>query len=134
MHFKANVYAPQGMLPLELERSGGVWIRSDWDKYPEALRFLREHATGGYTYCALDCPDVYFYSGLRNPTPILFDQFDDARGRNERILSALERHSVTAIVLQRSLFLGDVQGDLALQLKRRYPNAQQFGTMQVRWR
>lgn len=135
LHFKDNVYAPEGMLPLELERSGGVWIRSDWrDKYLKALGLLREHASGGYTYCALDCPDVYFFSGLRNPTPILFDQFDDARGRNERILSALERHSVTAIVLQRSLFQREVQDDLAEQLKRRYPKAQQFGTMQVRWR
>ncbi|MBZ5628338.1 MAG: glycosyltransferase family 39 protein [Acidobacteriia bacterium] len=135
LRFKAYVYAPESMLPLVLERSGGMWFRHEGrDEYPKALGFLREHATGGYTYCALDCPDVYFYSGLRNPTPILFDQFDDAHGRTERILSALERHSVTAIVFQRSLFLGEVQGDLAEQLRRRYPKARQFGTMQVRWR
>lgn len=135
INFKPDLFGPDYMVPLELQRAGGLKIPVlAHNEFQPAIEFLQAHALGGYTYCALDCPDVYFYSGLRNPTPILYDDFDDPRGRNDRIMAALERHSVTAVFLEPSLFLGTVPRDLADELARRYPNARQFGKIQVRWR
>jgi hypothetical protein len=96
---------------------------------------LRRHAKGGYTWASPDCPEIYFLSGLRNPTRTLFDFFDDPTQRTERILAALERHGVTAIVLNRApQFSANIPDDLVEELERRYPLGANAGKFQIRWR
>lgn len=135
-HFK---YYPQANVPLTLEHTGGILVPdADTPQYEAAISLLKARSAGEYTYCALDCPDVYFYSGLRNPTPILYDEFDQPSGRNERILAALKEHSVTAILLKPSWFIGTVHGELAQELAKRYPHKQvfraRFDPIVVRWK
>lgn len=102
--------------------------------YRDAVVVLKRHARGGYTWAASDCPEIYFLSGLRNPTRVLFDFFDDEAGRTARILSALDAKGVTAIALNGTpQFSPWFSNDLIAELERRYPHAENLGKFQVRW-
>ncbi|NUP70770.1 MAG: hypothetical protein HOQ16_06110 [Gemmatimonadaceae bacterium] len=103
--------------------------------YHVAVTMLQQHARGGYTWASPDCPEIYFLSGLRNPTRSLFDFFDDPTGRTPRILAALTRHDVTAVVLNRfPQFSPHVADDLVTAIEEQYPYGADVGKFQVRWR
>jgi hypothetical protein len=102
--------------------------------YQDLVSVLRQHARGGYTWASPDSPEIYFLSGLRNPTRTLFDFFDDETDRTARILSALARHGVTAIVLNSEPpFSEPIPEDLVNAVKARYPFSADIGVYQVRW-
>jgi trans-aconitate methyltransferase len=80
-------------------------------------------------------PEVYFLSGLKNPTRSLFDFFDDTTDRTARILGALDSHGVTAVVLNHyPAFSPKPSHDLVQAIEQRYPYAINVGPYQVRWR
>jgi len=78
---------------------------------------------------------VYFLTGTRNPTPTLFDFFDDPVGREARVLRAIEEHDVRVVVINGSPhFSGPVPRILAESLAARYPRSAVAGRYIVRWR
>jgi hypothetical protein len=102
--------------------------------YNYAVSLLIEHARGGYTWASPDCPEIYFLSGLRNPTRTLFEFFDERAGHTERVLRALEAHGVTAIVLNATPgFSPGISEELADALEQRYPEGERVGNFLVRW-
>jgi hypothetical protein len=115
---------------------GGLKVPADQaEMYHVAVRVLQQHARGGYTWASPDCPEIYFLSGLRNPTRSLFDFFDDEQGRTARILAALERTGVTAVALNSApQFTAGIPGDLVAALEARYPFGANVGKFQIRWR
>jgi hypothetical protein len=116
---------PRGHLDVPVE---------DANMYRAAVGVLQQHARGGYTWASPDCPEVYFLSGLRNPTRSLFDFFDEGTGRTERILSALDQHGVTAIALNSApSFSGGISAELAKALVDRYPFGTNVGKFEIRW-
>ena len=125
-------YAPTASLGLS---RGGLHVpEGEARMYRDAVVVLKRHARGGYTWAASDCPEIYFLSGLRNPTRVLFDFFDDEAGRTARILSALEKKGVTAIALNGTpQFSPWFSSELIAELERRYPNGENLGKFQVRW-
>jgi len=119
---------------LALPRGGLDVPAREAEMYRVAVKVLQQHARGGYTWASPDCPEVYFLSGLGNPTRSLFDFFDDNTGRTARILSALERHGVTAIALNRAPeFTAGIPEDLVNALEQRYPFGANIGKFQIRW-
>ncbi len=107
----------------------------DKDQYGQLVRLLKQHSSGDFVYGTPDCPEVYFLSGLQNPTRTLFDFFDDPTNRATRILRTLEEHGVTAIALnRRPQFSGPVAPELQAALDARYPDSVQVGFFVVRWR
>ena len=119
---------------LDLPRGGLDVPAGEAEMYKVAVNLLEQHARGEYTWASPDCPEIYFLSGLRNPTRSVFDFFDDERGRTARILATLERHHVTAIVLNgRPAFSARISEDLFAELERRYPFGANVGKFQIRW-
>jgi hypothetical protein len=126
--------APLPVQPLALPR-GGIDVPNYMaPAYRAVVGVLRRHARGGYTWASPDCPEIYFLSGLRNPTRSIFEFFDDQHERTKRVLGALDRHGVTAVVLHREvIFSQPFTPDLIAGLEQRYPYAADFGPFQVRW-
>lgn len=119
---------------LDVPRGGLDVPAGDAEMYKAAVGILREHARGDYTWASPDCPEIYFLSGLRNPTRSLFDFFDDERDRTARILATLDQHRVTAITLNsRPAFSARISADLLAELVRRYPFGANVGKFQIRW-
>ncbi len=133
----ARYYAPDEQpKPLTLARAGGLRVDPRLASvYEHLIPIVREHSGGGFMYAAPDCPEVYFLSGLRNPTPILFDFFDEPAGRTARILSALETHHVKVVaILTQPPFSGPLEPDLKAALTERFPDSTLLGRFEVRWR
>jgi hypothetical protein len=123
------------MATLALER-GGIEIPQVHETAYEALvPALRARARGGYTWASPDVPEIYFLSGLRNPTRSLFEFFDDSSYGDAQVLRALDAHGVTAIVLNSQPgFSKEISQRMYLQLAARYPHGQSFGPFLMLWR
>ena len=94
----------------------------------------------GVQTCALpiwpDAPEVYFLTGLRNPTPTLYEFMDEEEGKNARFLRNLDDADVDIRVLVIRLapqFSGPLDAALMEELSRRYPMARQVGRFLVAW-
>jgi hypothetical protein len=130
-------YEPRPPLErLALDRGHIRIPAEDRAEYEALVALVRELSAGtGVTFATPDAPEVYFLSGLRNPTPVLFDFFDEPEGRAERTLTTLEQAGVRVVVLNRTPQLsGPPPPDLLAALESRYPRAASVGRFVVRWR
>lgn len=125
-------YAP--VATLELPRAALRVPETDALMYRRAVAELLAHARGGYTWAAPDAPEIYFLSGLRNPTRTFFDFFDAEPGREAAILASLERHGVTAIAVNDAPQFSRAHSPALIEeLGRRYPYSRTMGKFQIRW-
>ena len=125
---------PFPLATLALDRGGIEVPRVHAMVYDSLVPLLRARARGGYTWASPDTPELYFLSGLRNPTRTLFDFFEDSTGRNTRVLHTLDTHGVTAIVINTApWFSPQVTREMYALLSSRYPRAQWVGPYQLRW-
>ena len=126
---------PLQMTTLALDRGGIEVPRLDAATYEELVPLLRARAHGDYTWASPDAPEIYFLSGLKNPTRTFFEMFQDSTKANEGVLRALDAHGVTAIVLNaQPSFSPFITRGMFVQLASRYPHAQNVGPFQLRWR
>jgi hypothetical protein len=123
--------------PLKLDRAAGIRVDPDQaSQYEELISEIQAHAGASpYIFAAPDCPEVYFLSGKRNPTRIIFDFFDDPREHTARMLKAIDsgRIQVVAINLEPG-FSGAVPDDLMAALRERFPQWKRVGCFEIRWR
>jgi hypothetical protein len=122
--------------PLVLQRAMGIRVSpEDKADYEAVVRLVGELDPGPALYAAPDCPEVYFLTGLRNPTPTLFEFLDDPAGRRRRVLGAIERAGVRVLVIRPApLFSPPLDADLLTELARRYPKSRQVGRFIVAWK
>ncbi len=129
--------APLPSEPLAMSRAGIDIPSYQAPVYRALIATLRQRARGGYTWASPDCPEIYFLSGLENPTRSLYDFFDDQNDRDARVLAALDARGVTAVVLNRlPPFSAPLTSkrELVAALEQRFPFAADFGPFQLRWR
>lgn len=120
---------------LALPRGGIDVPAEDAAVYQRLVGLLRQHARGQYTLATPDAPQVYFLSGLANPTRMLYDFFDDPAGHDQRILAALDERRVNALVVNRvPEFSRPISPALASELATLYPHSADVGNFTVRWR
>ena len=121
---------------LTLSRAGGLSVYpKEAQLYQELIPVIQSHAVGTFTYATPDCPEIYYLSGLRNPTRTLFDFLDDPEDRNARILRALQSSGVNTVTINKdeSEFSGPISPALLEALEDRYPHSVEIGHFKVRW-
>jgi len=119
-----------------LERGGGLRVSpEEKERYESLVLALRDMSTSAYTYATPDVPEIYFLSGLRNPTRTLFQLFDDEEESASAILTRLDTLGVNMVVLNEDLrFSPPPSPELLEGLRARYPQAARIGDFIVRWR
>jgi hypothetical protein len=124
------------VFPLRLPRAGNLKVDSyTATEYGALIPFVQRHARSAYIYAAPDCPEVYFLSGLRNPTRTFFDFFDDSTKCTQHILSVIDSHNVNVVVvLTTPSFSPAVSPDLKKMLERWFPYWVNIGRFEVRWK
>ncbi len=122
--------------PLVLQRAMGVRVNSsDKTDYEAVVDLVASLDPGDVLYAAPDAPEVYFLTGLRNPTPTLYEFLDEGEGRDERILRGLEEAGIRVIVIRPApQFSGPLSNELMAELGRRYPLGRQVGRFFVAWK
>lgn len=120
---------------MELDRSGLVVPAGQRQEYERLVEVVQARTEGPYLYAAPDSPEVYFLTGLRNPTRTLFDFMDEPAGRDERILGILEERDVEVVVVNREpSFSSPLSGILMERLVHNYPDSAMIGRFVVRWK
>jgi hypothetical protein len=81
-----------------------------------------------------DAPEVYFLSGLGNPSKTLFDFYEDPSARTGRVLSLVDAQRLSVVVLNRlALFAPLVEGPLLDSLEARLPLSAEIGRFRILW-
>lgn len=126
---------PAQTVPFEMERARGIRVApAEKAQYETIAELLRQHGSSEYTLAIPDSPEIYFLTGLRNPLGSLYDLFEDAEGRTERVLRALDEHEIDAVVVNHlPSYSEPVAADLMEALQARYPQAVAVGRFTVAW-
>ncbi len=121
---------------LSLPRGGGLLVSAATAReYEELDSLIRQHARGEYILAKPDSPEVYFLSGFHDPAGIFFDLYEDASGRTQRALAAIEMHHINLVVLNHHPPLSrPMADDLRTALEREFSNRADAGNFEVRWK
>jgi hypothetical protein len=137
LYFMGIQYQPDTQTAtLSLPRAGALRVDpADAQLYESLIPLIQKHATGKFIYAAPDCPEVYFLSGLGDPTGTVFDFFEDPANRTERVLETIERHAINVVVLNNTPhFSGAIATDLRSALTTMFPHTATLGRFDVRWK
>jgi hypothetical protein len=125
-------YRPLGRL--ELERGRLRVPLGDRRDYEDLMTAIQTRARGPYIYAAPDCPEVYFLSGRRNPTGVVFDFLRVPLG-TKALLTLLEKKRINAVVENQTPdFSPLLSEDQRTALEQRFPRSQTIGRFVLRWR
>jgi hypothetical protein len=123
--------------PLALPRAGGIRVpKSDAIEYLELIPFIQRLAGNNPIFAGPDCPEVYFLSGLKNPTPF-FSDFHEQPLEYEKLMRALleQSDSIKVVVINESPEFSLSQLKLLQELvSARFPDSRKIGRFTVYWR
>jgi len=124
------------MQKLALQRGGLVVPRDTALEYERVIGLVQRHAGGSkYIYATPDAPEVYFLSGLDNPTKTMFEYLDAKPPNAPQLLQTLRQRNVNVVVINLHPPLSSpAPPAVRAALQARYPNATLAGAFEVRWR
>jgi hypothetical protein len=126
---------PLHVVPTRLARVGLRIPESDDRQYSALVRLIHAHTEGPYLYAGPDCPEVYFLSGLANPTRTLYEAFDREPLTPDRLAELLDRLGIHAVVINTAPeFSGPFREGIERMLAERFPESGAAGKFVVRWR
>jgi hypothetical protein len=120
---------------LDLPRGGIRVSTADARVYETLVRDVREHADGGKLWAGPDAPEVYYLTGLSNPTPTLYEFLDATPPRVAGLDTLFAADDVRVVVLNRKpLFSAPAAADVVTWLYRAFPAGRDVGPFSVRWK
>jgi hypothetical protein len=118
---------------LEAER-GRLWMRPiQAHDYGNVLEIIEQNREGRTIWAGPDAPEIYFFSGARNPTRTMFDFFD-AQPMHSRLAEHVQNLGVGMVVL--NLFPGfspQISEETLVKLLDAYPNHRRTYKFLVLW-
>ena len=123
------------VVPSKLRRIGLRITADERFVYQKLLGLILSHGAGRYVYATPDCPEVYFISGMANPTRTFYETFDQRPKTAAEVLKLIEDHGITVVVINRvPEFSGPLNREIDAALEARFPQSDQAGRFLVRWR
>ena len=115
---------------LALPRAGGLQIDATTPGYEELIPFLQSHAGDGLLLAGNDCPELYFLSGLRNPTR------DDTGISVATMRDALHSSDLRLVTLNDNSFFatGAIAPAFRATIQQTFPNTRKIGHFSIYWR
>jgi hypothetical protein len=102
--------------------------------YDRVVPLVEQLARGGALYASPDCPEVYFLTGMPNPTRTTYEFLSEPRASTSDILRMLTTRHVTVVVINTTPeFSGAMPTDLRDALRLRFPETASVGPFEVRW-
>ncbi len=131
--YAAGVLAA-GTTPLPGDRAGIRVPEREARLYGALVDTVRAHGENGGLWAGPDAPEIYFLTGLPNPTPTIYEFLDATPPDSAEVASMLEANDVEVVVLNmRPLFSPPTPAPILRLLRDRYPRADTLGPFVVRW-
>ena len=103
--------------------------------YTQLVNLIRKHSKSNYIYAAPDCPEIYFLSGMRNPTRNLFDFFSDTEKDAHSLRALLEEKKINVVVINHEPQFSRILDHKAFALLQEdFPHFVDIGHFTVRWK
>ena len=124
------------MVPLGGARGGLIVTREDSTRFAQIEDEVRKRATSEWLYVWHDAPEIYFLTGMRNPTRTFFEAFADPATQTAGAIEAvLLEKDVSVIVLTRpDKAVAPMPPELRRWIEIRYPSVAWVGDVEVRGR
>lgn len=120
-----------------LKNEKGRLRLTDYDNqlYTKLVNLIRMHSNSTYIYAGPDCPEIYFLSGMRNPTRKIFDFFSDGENDSTFVSELLKDRKINLVVINhKPHFSKPIDAKLSAALEDRLPHAVDVGHFTVRWK
>ena len=119
--------------PLNIARGSLRVSAADADTYRRVVNLVSTHAQGTFVHAFPDCPEIYFLTDRRNPTPVNFEFFSPLDEAATRRL--WDERRITAIVLNHLPAFSPPPTASQLALARAaFPSGERIARFEVRWR
>lgn len=122
---------------IDQPRAGALRVsRSDADVYHWLIPFVKKLANGQPIFAGPDAPEVYFLTGIKNPTRLLFDSVEDPAAYERQVRSALVDSDAIKVLVVKEQGSGTTYPLLILRWLAipRFPNSKRIGNFVVYWR
>ena len=97
--------------------------------YEASARVIGEHASNGLLVATPECPDLYFLTGLRNPTG------NDAGLGSEQLLRVIQRPDLNVVAINTSpTFSGEITQQVVQEVAKQYSHRVLVGKYWIVWR
>ncbi|MGH7653740.1 MAG: hypothetical protein ACREN6_03665 [Gemmatimonadaceae bacterium] len=122
------------MVPLGMPRGGILATRDDSAHYAGIRAEVLKRATSEWLFVWHDAPEIYFLTGMRNPTRTLFEAFSDPAGQTTGAVERLLREKNVGVVVLTRRETAERPMPLALRqwIEREYPSVAWVGATEVR--
>jgi len=123
--------------PLNLPRAGDLRVFGDESaRYQALIPFVVSRAGGNPILAGPDCPEIYFLSGLRNPTPFFFDFFEPPEQYRTYMEKLLDRPDfIKVIVVNNTPAFSRPYRDILCSLAlSRFSESRKFDNFDIFWR
>jgi hypothetical protein len=129
-----TTYRPENVL--DADRANIRVTDTDKALYSQIIDLIRKHrGSTDYVYATPDCPEVYFLSGMRNPTREIFDFLTRSESAPMKIMEILSEKNVNVVAINETPhFSGLVSPKLRTLLVDRFPFSVDLGQFTVRWK
>jgi hypothetical protein len=103
--------------------------------YTRLVNLIQKHSKSNYIYATPDSPEIYFLSGMRNPTRTMFDFFSDSEKDADRVRVLVEEKKINLVVINREpQFSPTLDPNVLAMLQEHFPNFLDLGRFTVRWK
>ena len=124
-----------GLTAVDAHRGRILIPTSEANTLATVVAVLRRHAESGVTVAGPDAPELYYLSGLENPTPLIFDFLTPPSERLADIFAAVRRPDVYAVVVNSyPQFSPPYTQPVLAAIDARFPQHRVVGQFDVRWR
>jgi hypothetical protein len=115
--------------PLSLPRAGGIRVVSPAD-YVALVATVQQHAGNGQVLAFPECPEIYFLTGLGNPTR------NDGWTSPEDVFRIVAAKQVDVIVINEHPFFPSSKPapEVLAAIEKAYPQSKMSGKFLIRWR
>jgi hypothetical protein len=113
---------------MDLARSGGLKVTTP-EVYETAVNVVRQHATNGLMIAAPDSPELYFLTGLRNPTA------KDGGLESEDLLRAIQTDGLNVVAVNEvHTFGGQMTPAMRNAISTRFPHSTAVENYTIYWK
>lgn len=119
--------------PLDMSRAHLRIEEQDAAVYRRVAFLVGSRVAGGRLIAGPDCPEVYFLSGQSNASGTIFDFFT---GDSVAVQSSVSNWFDASVIVLNHLpeFSRKLPEDLVMRLRREFPEGDEIGRFEVRWR
>jgi len=119
--------------PLNLPRAHLTVTGGDAEEYRRLVFAIERRLRGGLLIAGPDCPEVYFLSGLSNPSGASFDFFSENAADRENPMAAWSKGEVI-VLNHRPSFSPPPSEELLAGLRHEFAQGEEIGRFEIRWR